>query len=245
MARTSASVSLRNLTAGAALLALGNSAFLALSESAALFHYLAVGLHVVLGALAPALVLLAARRGRYLLGLAGVGTAIVLVATVETGAYLAWVGGGLAHANARVVHGAIGGVAALSVALWLFVTAGRERAFMASRPVAVMLLAAVAALVSRSVALRAGAEGRRAASERITNPALPPTEMEGEGGGTASPFFPSSARTTTGGTMPADFFLTSQECGRCHRDIYEQWNISSHHFSSFNNQWYRKSIEYM
>jgi Tfp pilus assembly protein PilF len=39
--------------------------------------------------------------------------------------------------------------------------------------------------------------------------------------------------------------MTSESCGRCHRDIYEQWNSSAHHFSSFNNQWYRKSIEYM
>ena len=36
-----------------------------------------------------------------------------------------------------------------------------------------------------------------------------------------------------------------QSCGRCHTDIYEQWKSSTHHFSSFNNQWYRKSIEYM
>jgi hypothetical protein len=28
-------------------------------------------------------------------------------------------------------------------------------------------------------------------------------------------------------------------------DIYDQWNSSAHHFASFNNQWYRKSIEYM
>ena len=29
------------------------------------------------------------------------------------------------------------------------------------------------------------------------------------------------------------------------REIYNQWNSSSHHFASFNNQFYRKSIEYM
>jgi hypothetical protein len=39
--------------------------------------------------------------------------------------------------------------------------------------------------------------------------------------------------------------MTSEMCKRCHADIYEQWNSSMHHFSSFNNQWYRKSIEYM
>jgi len=27
--------------------------------------------------------------------------------------------------------------------------------------------------------------------------------------------------------------------------VYKQWFSSVHHFSSFNNQWYRKSIEYM
>src|SRR5204863_3704272 len=57
--------------------------------------------------------------------------------------------------------------------------------------------------------------------------------------------FPSSARTNVGGIIPANFFMTSEMCGRCHREIYDQWNSSAHHFSSFNNQWYRKSIEYM
>ncbi|HKB13017.1 MAG TPA: tetratricopeptide repeat protein, partial [Vicinamibacterales bacterium] len=66
-----------------------------------------------------------------------------------------------------------------------------------------------------------------------------------EGAGAASPFFPSSANTTVNGPIPANFFMTSEMCGRCHRDIYEQWQSSAHHFSSFNNQWYRKSIEYM
>ena len=29
------------------------------------------------------------------------------------------------------------------------------------------------------------------------------------------------------------------------RQIYDEWNASSHHFGSFNNQFYRKAIEYM
>lgn len=80
---------------------------------------------------------------------------------------------------------------------------------------------------------------------RILNPDYPPLTMEGEGAGPNSPFFPSSANTTVNGLIPADFFLTSDSCGRCHQDIFQQWNSSAHHFSSFNNQWYRKSIEYM
>ena len=79
----------------------------------------------------------------------------------------------------------------------------------------------------------------------IVNPALPPLTMEGEGAGPKSPFFPSSSDTNTGKTIPANFFMTSATCQRCHPDIYDQWNSSAHHFSSFNNQWYRKSIEYM
>jgi hypothetical protein len=39
--------------------------------------------------------------------------------------------------------------------------------------------------------------------------------------------------------------MQSKACERCHADIYKQWESSAHHFSSFNNQWYRKSIEYM
>ena len=81
--------------------------------------------------------------------------------------------------------------------------------------------------------------------DRILNPVDVPATMEGEGGGPKSPFFPSSAQTNVGGIIPANFFMTSAACGRCHTDIYAQWNASAHHFSSFNNQWYRKSIEYM
>lgn len=81
--------------------------------------------------------------------------------------------------------------------------------------------------------------------ERIVNPLEAPLTMNGEGAGPRSPFFPSSAETNVGGTVPANFFMTSQACGRCHTEIYAQWAASAHHFSSFNNQWYRKSIEYM
>ena len=81
----------------------------------------------------------------------------------------------------------------------------------------------------------------------VENPALPPTSMYEEGGGTTGHFFPASVETATGALIPTDFFLTSETCATsgCHPDIYRQWNESAHHFSSFNNQWYRKSIIYM
>ena len=69
--------------------------------------------------------------------------------------------------------------------------------------------------------------------------------MNGEGDGPAGAFFPSSAQVYGKQKIPSKFFMESDSCKRCHEDIYNQWFSSAHHFSSFNNQWYRKSIEYM
>jgi cytochrome c-type biogenesis protein CcmH/NrfG len=80
---------------------------------------------------------------------------------------------------------------------------------------------------------------------RIENPTMPPAGMNGEGDGPGGPFFPSSAQVYGGQKIPSKFFMESDSCKRCHEDIYNQWSSSAHHFSSFNNQWYRKSIEYM
>jgi Flp pilus assembly protein TadD len=80
---------------------------------------------------------------------------------------------------------------------------------------------------------------------RITNPEISPLTMDNEGGGPRGKFFPSSVQTTDGRNIPADYFMQSKACERCHADIFKQWESSAHHFSSFNNQWYRKSIEYM
>jgi Flp pilus assembly protein TadD len=82
-------------------------------------------------------------------------------------------------------------------------------------------------------------------ANRISNPLMPAETMDGEGDGPQGKFFPSSAQTKHGGNIPSQYFMKSDACQRCHADIYNQWNSSMHHFSSFNNQWYRKSIEYM
>ena len=79
----------------------------------------------------------------------------------------------------------------------------------------------------------------------IKNPTLAPATMSGEGDGPSGAFFPSSAQVYGNQKIPSKFFMESESCRRCHEDIYNQWNSSAHHFSSFNNQWYRKSIEYM
>ncbi len=79
----------------------------------------------------------------------------------------------------------------------------------------------------------------------IRNPSDSPASMNGEGDGPKGHFFPSSAQVYGNQKIPSNFFMESDSCKRCHEDIYNQWFSSTHHFSSFNNQWYRKSIEYM
>jgi tetratricopeptide (TPR) repeat protein len=86
---------------------------------------------------------------------------------------------------------------------------------------------------------------RSARANHILNPLMPPETMDGEGDGPQGKFFPSSAQTKHDVNIPSQYFMKSEACQRCHADIYDQWNSSMHHFSSFNNQWYRKSIEYM
>src|SRR5271167_1848096 len=108
------------------------------------------------------------------------------------------------------------------------------------RVVAVLAVLAVLAPVARYLR-----ENRWAQHARIENPALSPLTMNGEGDGPTGPFFPSSAQVYGREKIPSKFFMESDSCKRCHEDIYNQWNSSAHHFSSFNNQWYRKSIEYM
>lgn len=83
-----------------------------------------------------------------------------------------------------------------------------------------------------------------------------------------SPFFPATTTTSTGGLLPAriithddlpdleafrqetmekgfapSYYLGAQSCARCHADIVQQWSTSAHRFSSFNNPFYRKSVE--
>jgi Cytochrome c554 and c-prime len=114
--------------------------------------------------------------------------------------------------------------------------------WISSRMVAVV----VSALVVAGIGL--GSQHLRQTWHRqhhIENPQMPPNTMAGEGDGPEGMFFPSSAQVYGKQRIPSKFFMESDSCKRCHADIYNEWFSSAHHFSSFNNQWYRKSIEYM
>ena len=224
------------------LLLIFNSAYLAARADPTIAYYLNVALHPVLGL---ALATLAGWHFRAswkatafralttgtLAAAVALGIAVLIVGATRP--YYSVVG---AHAAA-----AVGGIALLSVEVW---RTSRARRPTVRRIVATTIAVVFIAVCSTALA-RATRDGNRARAYRIVNPATVPATMEQEGGGPGSPFFPSSSVTTSGGVIPASFFLASASCGRCHRDIYEQWNSSMHHFASFNNQWYRKSIEYM
>jgi tetratricopeptide (TPR) repeat protein len=219
-----------------------NSSYLAARADAHPFYFANVVLHLVLGLVFTVAGLRELwRRRRGLPVVLSVGSALLLAAAAAglvlmvTGATRPWRWLLQAHI-ALAVAGALAVIAHL--AALAAHRAGRER-----RQAALAAGVAFASLgLGAALALRERYEAPR--RERIVNPEAP-AAMEGEGSGPASPFFPSSARTNVGGIIPANFFMTSAACGRCHKDIYDQWNSSAHHFSSFNNQWYRKSIEYM
>ncbi len=126
----------------------------------------------------------------------------------------------------------------------LFAEMLRGRGWLSSNA-AIRLLVCFGVLGAIGWAAHYQRENRWLTSSVIKNPTLPPEAMSGEGDGPSGPFFPSSAQVYGGQKIPSKFFMESDSCKRCHEDIYNQWNSSAHHFSSFNNQWYRKAIEYM
>ena len=220
-----------------------NSAYLAAAASPTLFFYANVGIHVALGLGGTLFLALYLLRGRPRLDTALKASSVLLLASAACGVWLTIVGATRVHERALFMHAALAAAGVLMLAAWLDLWAGRAgrvASRMATGAIALLLAAVVV-----PVLIRSSANEQRQNSFRIVNPLQPPLSMEQEGAGPSGPFFPSSANTNVGGVIPSTFFMASASCGRCHQDIYQQWNSSAHHFSSFNNQWYRKSIEYM
>jgi tetratricopeptide (TPR) repeat protein len=219
-----------------------NSSYLAAYASPTLFYFGNIALHILFGgAVAIVFAGFAAKCFMTFSWPLRVAT-ILLLAGAGVGAYITKVGATHQYYWALVTHialSAAGSVLLLAVLLRYVSRASATRA-------RTMIYVAIAALVF-IFPFATTAYNRYAGAERykIVNPSMVPLMMEEEGAGPNKPFFPSSAETNVGGTIPATFFMTSKDCGRCHKEIYNQWNSSAHHFASFNNQWYRKSIEYM
>ena len=201
-----------------------NSGYLAAFPAASLFYMGNVVAHLAAGLLLMAVAARVVKRypresGAFLA--AGVA-ALFLVARGNT----------FDHRGILWLHIGLGAGAAALVA-WRF----RRQIPLVAPACAVAVLLPVSAAVWSWV--------HPGANAAIVNPPSPPLSMDEEGLGAQSPFAPSSARSTSGRTIPSNFFLESQTCGECHKDIYQQWKSSMHHMASFNNQFYRKAIEYM
>ncbi len=172
--------------------------------------------------------------------------AVLLAAGTVIGAVLIFTGTSRPMRYVLIAHIAVCGVAVILLAAWWTQRRRVTRAEGVSASHAVWGVAAGFLVIA--VGVSAGAWYARTSWSKsfiIRNPPTAPLSMDDEGDGANGMFFPSSAQVAGTQKIPAKFFMESDACARCHQDIYNQWQKSAHHFSSFNNQWYRKSIEYM
>jgi Flp pilus assembly protein TadD len=199
-----------------------NSALLWAFPSATAFNVANLLLHVGLGAALGIVGLLIAGRESRL------GWTVM---AAISGGVLAYMGNTRDHSSILMIHI----VMSLLAAVALF--ARREN----------FKIAGIAGTLAGLVLLAGVADRKwiKHPERVIANTREVPVSMDEEGAGPRSPFFPSAANTSDGKLVPSEFFMESKKCGECHKDIYDQWKSSVHHFASFNNQYYRKSIEYM
>ncbi len=223
------------------LVLLVNTGYIAALSSATVFYMANVLGHVVLGTVLAIALLFVARRSGLLAG-APVAVGLLSLAFV-LGAVLTYLGNvrGNVWLLRSHIAAAVLGTAALIPFVWKQAARQQGDCLRFRKGFA----AALIFLIAAPIAGHGYKKFFPNPNDRIVNPASPPLTMEGEGGGPKSPFFPASAQTNVGGIIPSNFFMDSETCGECHRKIYDEWNASSHHFGSFNNQFYRKAIEYM
>ena len=224
------------------LVLLVNTAWIWAFASATIFYMTNVLLHLGLGAVLVLAFLYVSFSNSELVKGTRISLLLFLVAG-GVGGYLAWAGN--IRANQQILYVHIGaaclGVLALIPFVWKKASElgggwMRFKTGFQYAALAVLALPLLAAGWNKAFPPK---------NLKVENPLVVPASMSEEGGGPKSPFFPSSAKTNVGGIIPSNFFMDSETCGECHKDAYEQWKSSAHHFASFNNQFYRKSIEYM
>lgn len=225
----------RWLLIGGLLLA-ANSAYLAAAGAPHLFYFANVAAHFFGGLLLTALFVVWWRRERRR-GMSLAGWAVLTTAAL--GVAIAVVGNRYATRPLVWIHAGVG-VVALAALLLAFRASRRHPAWRWS--LAVLVGALVLAPLGKYAAHRI-----HQARYAFEQPPAPLTMPDESMGGADGPFFPSSVHTRNADTVPSSVYLKPESCARagCHPDIFDQWDSSAHHFSSFNNQWYRKSVEYM
>ena len=207
------------------LVLLINSAYLAAFATPSILYMGNVVLHIALGALwAGGVIWLLIRNREYRT------LALIALPVIATGAAITYTGAGFDFRALLWAHIGLGVLTALAAVVLL-----------KRRSVAVVFVASAVFVIAALGYQRAYPEY----ATKIVNPLHVPATMEEEGAGAKSPFWPSSSNTNVNGIIPANFFMDSKLCGECHKDAYEQWSSSMHHFSSFNNRYYARSIEHM
>src|SRR5664279_990188 len=206
--------------------------------SANLFYAAVVLFHVGLGVLfcigGLRLLPIAMRQP----AIVNLGTLLLALGAV-LGLVLIYTGASRPYTKLLLSHGAMSALAVALLAGWWF-SQRTDKTRSAWMPALGMV--AVAVVISLGAKYSRDSWSKRFV---IRNPQIAPLSMDNEGDGANGPFFPSSSQVAGKRKIPSKFFMESDACQRCHQDIFKEWQSSAHHFSSFNNQWYRKSIEYM
>lgn len=231
----------------AGLILVVNSAYLAGFATPDLFYVINSLLHPVLGIIAAILLALFISKHRDdFKNLAGSWLSALAIGATAFGIYLAIAGMTRRHSLALYIHVAFALATLFAVLVFL-----RSRGARTGQPQNAGFRSAwrwaLWVFVASGVFYCAAALGHHYFPNQeyiVRNPKAPLT-MGQEGGGANSLVFPSSVQTDTGKPLPTKYFEDAKSCEPCHPDIYHEWYSSMHHYSSFNNQWYRKSIEYM
>ena len=209
-----------------------NSIFIAAFTRDTAFFYAMLLLHLTLGLLiavpffvfavthAKRMIRMWNKRAKY----AGLAIFTLAIVCVSTGVFMIFRGATLANRAIWVAH-----VASVPLALVAFILHRRAhthrlqfRRLYAWGGAVALFLAAMAVL---------------ARLER------PPRRIVNVNGDTV--FYPSSSETFDQGLLDGKKLAANEYCKSCHPDSFHQWERSAHRFSSFNNPFYRKSVELM
>ncbi len=209
-----------------------NSIFIAAFTRDTTFFYAMLLLHLTLGVLiaVPFFVFAVTHAKRMIrmwnkrAKLAGLAIFTFAIVCVSTGVFMTFQGATLANRAVWLAH-----VASVPLALVAFILHRRahthrlqfKRLFAWGGAVAVFLVAmAVLAKLEK-----------------------PPKRIANRDGDTV--FYPSSSETFDQGLLDGKKLAANEYCKSCHPDSFHQWERSAHRFSSFNNPFYRKSVELM
>jgi hypothetical protein len=209
-----------------------NSIFIAAFTRDTAFFYAMLLLHLTLGVLiavpffvfavthAKRMIRMWNKRAKY----AGLAIFTLAIVCVSTGVFMVFQGATLANRAVWLAH-----VSSIPLALVAFILHRRAH----THRLQFRRLYAWGG----AVALFLGAMAVLAKLEK------PPRRIVNVNGDTV--FYPSSSETFDQGLLDGKKLAANEYCKQCHPDSFHQWERSAHRFSSFNNPFYRKSVELM